>query len=128
MIVKLKDILHKRRMELGLTLKEIADRIGVTEATVQRWESGAIVNIRSNRLTMLAEILQISPTELMGWEKQLDEWDKKYGEKVSKELEELEPNIGMIARASKKMTQEQTEALRKYAQFMFPEAFDGDND
>ena len=33
------------------------------------------------------------------------------------------PDIRMIARAGKKMTPEQAENLRKYAQFMYPEAF-----
>ena len=37
------------------------------------------------------------------------------------------PDIRMIARAGKKMTPEQAENLRKYAQYMFPEAFDDDN-
>ncbi len=36
------------------------------------------------------------------------------------------PDIRMIARAGKKMTPEQAENLRKYAQFMFPEAFKDD--
>ena len=34
------------------------------------------------------------------------------------------PDIRMIARAGRKMTPEQAENLRKYAQFMYPEAFD----
>lgn len=37
------------------------------------------------------------------------------------------PDIRMIARAGKKMTPEQAENLRKYAQYMFPEAFKDDD-
>lgn len=36
------------------------------------------------------------------------------------------PDIRLIARAGKKMTPEQAEIVRKYAQYMFPEAFDED--
>ena len=36
------------------------------------------------------------------------------------------PDIIMIARAGKKMTKDQAENLRKYAQYMFPEAFADD--
>lgn len=36
----LSDVLKKRRKELGLTLAQIADKMGVAEATVQRWERG----------------------------------------------------------------------------------------
>lgn len=60
-------ILKNKRKELGYTLKEIADKIGVTEATVQRWESGNIKSLRHGRITKLAEILEISPAYLMGW-------------------------------------------------------------
>ena len=37
--------LRRRRVELGLTLQQIADRMDVSEATVQRWES-TVNNLR----------------------------------------------------------------------------------
>ena len=64
----LSKILKTRRKELGLTLLEIANRIGVTEATVQRWESGEIKTLRQGRIAKLAEILEVSPAQLMGWD------------------------------------------------------------
>lgn len=64
----LSTILKIRRKELGLTLAQIADRMDVTEATVQRWESGNIKSVRHEKIAKLAEILQISPASLMGWE------------------------------------------------------------
>ena len=39
-------VLKAKRKELGLTLAQIAEKIGVTEATVQRWESGNIKSLR----------------------------------------------------------------------------------
>ena len=41
--------------------------------------------------------------------------------------ETMNPDIRMIARAGKKMTPSQAENLRKYAQYMFPEAFKDDD-
>lgn len=64
----LASVLKKRRKELGLTLAQIADIMGVTEATVQRWESGNIKSLRHGKIGKLAEILQVSPSSLMGWE------------------------------------------------------------
>lgn len=61
-------ILKKRRKELGLTLAQVADAIGVTEATVQRWESGNIKNVRYEKLAPLSNLLGVSPAALMGWE------------------------------------------------------------
>lgn len=64
----LSSVLKQRRKELGLTLLQIADAVGVTEATVQRWESGNIKTMRHEKITKLAEVLQVSPATLMGWD------------------------------------------------------------
>jgi transcriptional regulator with XRE-family HTH domain len=69
-------VLKIRRKELGLTLAQIAEQIGVTEATVQRWESGNIKSLRHERITKLAEILGVSPAVLMGWEEVISENSK----------------------------------------------------
>lgn len=66
--MSISSVLKSRRKELGLTLSQIADRIGVTEATVQRWESGNIKSLRHERIAKLAEILGVTPAILMGWE------------------------------------------------------------
>ena len=65
---ELSSVLKQRRKELGLTLAQIADAMGVAEATVQRWESGNIKSIRHEKISKLAEILMVSPSALMGWE------------------------------------------------------------
>lgn len=61
-------ILKKRRKELGLTLAQIAEKMGVAEATVQRWESGSIKSVRYEKMDKLAEILRVNPASFMGWE------------------------------------------------------------
>ncbi|MBS5026410.1 MAG: helix-turn-helix transcriptional regulator, partial [Peptostreptococcaceae bacterium] len=42
----LKDDLKQRRIELNLTMAEVAKKVGVSEATISRWESGDIANMR----------------------------------------------------------------------------------
>lgn len=61
-------VLKAKRKELGLTLAQIAEKIGVTEATVQRWESGNIKSLRHERIAKLADILGVTPSVLMGWD------------------------------------------------------------
>ena len=61
------------------------------------------------------------------WEKNKERADKEaIQETNTTRIEITNPNIKMIARAGKKMTPEQAENLRKYAQYMFPEAFEDD--
>lgn len=63
----LPDIMRIRRRELGLTLEEVAQRVGVNRATVQRWETGAIKNLGRDKIAALAAALQVSPEYLLGW-------------------------------------------------------------
>lgn len=64
----LSSVIKQRRKEFGLTLLQIADAVGVTEATVQRWESGNIKTVRYEKIAKLSEVLKVSPAALMGWE------------------------------------------------------------
>lgn len=60
--------IKRRRNEIGLTLKEVADKIGVKDATVQRYESGNIKTLKQETVGKLAEVLRVTPSYLMGWD------------------------------------------------------------
>lgn len=55
------NIIHSRRTELDLTMKQVADAVGVSEATVSRWEAGNIKNIKRDKIALLSEALKLSP-------------------------------------------------------------------
>ena len=59
--------IKKRRNQLGITLLELAELIGVREATVQRYESGNIKNIKHKTIVNIANALKTTPAYLMGW-------------------------------------------------------------
>lgn len=73
--MSLSSVLKSKRKDLGLTLNDIAEQMGVSEATVQRWESGNIKSLRHGRITKLAAILNVSPSVLMGWDEGENEPD-----------------------------------------------------
>lgn len=60
--------LKKRRLDLGLTLEQVADHCGVNSSTVARWESGEIENMRRDKIEKYAQALQVSPAVIMGWD------------------------------------------------------------
>lgn len=77
----IKTILRNRRKELELTMKEVADACGVSEATVSRWESGNIGDMKRSRISALANILKISPSLIVGFadnEKLYDQLEMTY--------------------------------------------------
>ena len=156
-----------RRKECGLSADEVAAELGVSRATVYRYESAEIANMGIDKIEPLARVLHTSPAYLMGWTDDpidyeddalledirldlLHEWQEegltqaqmarrwltvqrvehddalREQAQMSSTLQIENPDIRMIARAGKKMTPEQAENLRKYAQFMYPEAFEDD--
>ena len=58
-------LISARRQELGLTLEDIAQHVGVSKSTVTKWESGYIKNMKRDKMSLLAEILKISPIALL---------------------------------------------------------------
>ena len=64
--MELKDIIKSRRLALNITLEEVAEIVGVSRATVSRWESGNISNMRRDRIALLADALRTSPDYIMG--------------------------------------------------------------
>ena len=67
--VPIKDILRNKRIELGLTMKEVAQKVGVSEGTISRWESGEIANMRRDKIWLLSKALDMDPSIIMGWKK-----------------------------------------------------------
>ena len=65
--MEMKEIIRKRRSELGLTLEDVAHRVGVSRATVQRWEKGVLQNPGRDKIANLAAALQVTPEYLLGW-------------------------------------------------------------
>ena len=62
------ETIRKRREELDITLLDIAKKVGMSEATIQRYESGKIKHIRQDKIVPLAAALKLTPAELLGWE------------------------------------------------------------
>ena len=56
------------RLEQGLTLEEVGKLVGVGKSTVRKWETGAIANMRRDKIAKLAVALHTTPGYLMGWD------------------------------------------------------------
>ena len=60
--------IRRLRKEKGLSLEQLADFIGTSRQTVHRYETGAISNIPSEKVEIMAKALGTTPACLMGWE------------------------------------------------------------
>ena len=62
--MEIKDIIKQKRIACGLTMKELAQKVGVSEATVSRWESGNLATMKHTKIMLLSNALGISPAAL----------------------------------------------------------------
>lgn len=57
-----------RRKSIGLSAERVADILGVSPATIYRYENGDIEKVPVDRLKPIANALQTTPAYLMGWD------------------------------------------------------------
>lgn len=63
------------RLEKDMTLEQVASIVGVGKSTVRKWETGMIVNMRRDKIALLAKALGTTPAYLMGWKEDTDQID-----------------------------------------------------
>ena len=69
--------IRNRRIAMGLSVDEVAKRLGKNRATVYRYESNEIENLPLSILEPLAKVLGVDQAYLMGWEKELSDLNFK---------------------------------------------------
>ena len=82
--------IKQRRTELGLSVDEVAEKLGKNRATVYRYESNEIENLPVGTLEPLAKILETTPAQLMGW----DDDESQASDERTKRLRKAVENSG----------------------------------
>ena len=89
--MKVNEIIKKRRKELGLTLKQVAEKLGVSESLISRYESNDVKNMGIDKIIPLAKVLDTTPEFLMGWEDKKEEKENNiFSQLTDDELAKLE--------------------------------------
>lgn len=111
--------IKERRQELNMTQEQVGDRIGVSKATVNKYEVGTVTNFSRPRIEKLAEVLECSPGWLLGWD-DLDEEAQKAALGKLKAYNTVDTNNGVIGfnngivNIEQTLSKEEKELLRIY--------------
>lgn len=70
------DRIRLRRKEIGKSAEDIATQLGVSPATIYRYENGDIEKVPVDVVIKISEILSVSPVYLMGWSSEAAETKK----------------------------------------------------
>lgn len=60
--------IRNQRQTVGMTLKEVADKVGITEATYQKYEAGNINRVDVEMLEKIANAIKCRASALTEWE------------------------------------------------------------
>lgn len=58
--------IKEKRKSLNLTQLELADKVGLTESSISRYESGKIATMPTSTINKICSVLRIEPSELLG--------------------------------------------------------------
>lgn len=72
-----------RRLELNMSVDEVAAILGKNRATVYRYENGEIENLPITILEPIAEALETTPQYLMGWTDDSYDYDKDSEDRIA---------------------------------------------
>lgn len=101
------DIMRVRRQELGLTLEEVGNYVGVGKSTVRKWEHGDIENMKRDKIALLSKILKLSPLTFITGEVEYGVPDNIIPLPKTKKI----PLLGTIACGEPILAAENVEAL-----------------
>jgi transcriptional regulator with XRE-family HTH domain len=104
--------MYQRRKELGLTLEEVGEAVGVGKSTVSRWENGMIKNMGRDKIAALARILQMSPVDFVPG----DDPQDVIGYEDQQRLEALhqDPRLRLLFDRARKISHEDVEFMIQY--------------
>lgn len=102
------------REKLGMTLEELGNKVGVGKSTVRKWETGMIANMRRDKISKIADALEVSPSYLMGW---VDNPDPDYPNTKLGKIEEISSQVKLETSQQEEKDKYIAEAIDLYGQF-----------
>lgn len=80
--------INELRVKHGYTIEKLAELVGVSKATISKWENGYVDNMRQNNVGRLANVFGVSPTYILGY----DEEDSIRESEFTTKYEQLSEN------------------------------------
>ena len=119
------DRIRNRRLELGLTVDDLAAKLHKNRATVYRYESNYIKSYSPDVLDSLAQALDTTPAYFYGYDESESSASSEMGQLKDDELRILVPGLSKIPPENVELAKK---AFLSFLQATNPELFKGDDD
>ena len=60
--------IKERRLQMKYTQEELAEKLGLQKSAIAKYENGRVENIKRSVIAKMSEVLECSPSYLMGWD------------------------------------------------------------
>lgn len=113
--------IKKARLQQNMTLDDVAKIVGVSRQTIQRYESGVIGNIPSDKIEKIAMALRTTPGALMGWDSDTPANNGYYDDPDTAVLAEklrTDPELKILFSAAQDLSPEEMQQAANYIKFL----------
>ena len=106
--------ISEARKNAGLTMEELGKMVGVSRATIKRYESGEIANIPDEKIEKIAKATKVSEAFLMGWDT-LKKENAVFHARILKdaELQEVIKDFLMLDKADQELIKNMIQSLKR---------------
>ena len=125
-------IIRRRRIELGLSQEELAERCGFkSKSSINKMEAG-VQGLPQSKIIAVAKALETTPGYILGWEGVEDSQQQEYyTDEVTAQIAEdmaTNPNLRMLYDVQRDMDPEDLQAMYSMAMALKRKAERRDND
>lgn len=103
--------IRRRRESLGMTQEQLGEYVGLTKASISKYEDGKIKQMTIDMLAAFTRALKVHVDDLIGKESETE------SDKVL-EMIKSDTNIRMVAKIGGELSEEGVKELLKYANYI----------
>ena len=87
--MEFKDRLKELRMKAGFSQEELAVKVGLKKAAINKYETGIVVNPKRSLIEKIASILDTTPAYLMGWDEKSEDAKRPVSSLTESDMREV---------------------------------------
>ena len=88
--MEMADRIKSRRLALGYTQEELAEKVGLQKSAIAKYENGRVENMKRSMIEKMSQVLECSPAYLMGWAGAISDELKKTADRTLLYIQVLE--------------------------------------
>lgn len=108
--------ISKSREDIGITRKELAEKIGVAASTITRYEKGNIEKIKIPVIEAISRVLGVNPNWIIG-KSECKRTEEIHTEELSEQLR-TNASLRMIFKALTELEQDKVKEVYNYVQYL----------